>query len=86
VLRALIERGDLVQIAEDVLLSAEVYGEMRQGALAIIDADGTVSAKALRDRFNTSRKYAIALLEHLDSLGITRRVGDERVRGKNAPA
>jgi selenocysteine-specific elongation factor len=85
VLRALVERGDLVQIAEDVLLSAEIYGEMTQGALAIIDAEGTVSAKALRDRFNTSRKYAIALLEYLDSQGITRRVGDERVRGKNAP-
>ncbi|HRL11659.1 MAG TPA: SelB C-terminal domain-containing protein, partial [Aggregatilineales bacterium] len=86
VLRALIERGDLVQIAEDVLLSAGIYAEMTQGALAIIDAEGTVSAKALRDRFNTSRKYAIALLEYLDSQGITRRVGDERVRGKNAPA
>jgi selenocysteine-specific elongation factor len=85
VLRALVERGDLAQIAEDVLLSAAVYGEMTQGALAIIDAEGTVSAKALRDRFNTSRKYAIALLEYLDSQGITRRVGDERVRGKNAP-
>lgn len=85
VLRALIERGDLVQIADDVLLSAGIYAEMTQGALAIIDGEGTVSAKALRDRFNTSRKYAIALLEYLDSQGITRRVGDERVRGKNAP-
>jgi selenocysteine-specific elongation factor len=29
--------------------------------------------------FNTSRKYAIAFLEHLDEARVTRRVGDERV-------
>jgi selenocysteine-specific elongation factor len=29
--------------------------------------------------FQTSRKYAVALLEHLDGKKITRRVGDERV-------
>jgi selenocysteine-specific elongation factor len=29
----------------------------------------------------TSRKYAQALLEHLDSQGITRREGDVRVLG-----
>jgi selenocysteine-specific elongation factor len=33
----------------------------------------------VRDLLDTSRKYAIALLEHLDDIGVTRRVGDERV-------
>jgi selenocysteine-specific elongation factor len=33
----------------------------------------------VRDRFNTSRKYALALMEHLDEQKVTRRVGDERV-------
>ena len=47
----------------------------------MIDRDGSVTASGLRDRFNTSRKYAIGLLEHLDSVGITRRAGDARVRG-----
>jgi selenocysteine-specific elongation factor len=32
--------------------------------------------------FATSRKYAQALLEHLDDQRITRRVGDERVLRK----
>ena len=40
-------------------------------------------AKTLRDRFATSRKYAIAVLEHLDSVGVTQRVGDVRKRGRN---
>jgi selenocysteine-specific elongation factor len=32
-----------------------------------------------KDRFGLSRKWAIPLLEHLDSTGVTRRVGDERM-------
>jgi selenocysteine-specific elongation factor len=31
-----------------------------------------------RDRFNTSRRYALAFLEHLDSIGVTLREGDLR--------
>jgi selenocysteine-specific elongation factor len=33
----------------------------------------------VRDAFNTSRKYALALMEYLDDQRITKRVGDERV-------
>ena len=40
---------------------------------------GKVSLGEVRDMFKTSRKYAQALLEYLDSKKITRRVGDERV-------
>jgi selenocysteine-specific elongation factor len=49
----------------------------------MIDAEGGVTAVALRDRFGASRKYAIGLLEHLDAIGMTRREGDTRVRGKS---
>ncbi len=31
-----------------------------------------------RDHFDTSRKYALAFLEHLDDLGVTRRGEDVR--------
>ncbi|MCW1967586.1 MAG: SelB C-terminal domain-containing protein [Anaerolineae bacterium] len=41
--------------------------------------DGPVTAAQLRDVFNTSRKYVLALLEHLDAIGVTKRVGDARV-------
>jgi selenocysteine-specific elongation factor len=32
----------------------------------------------VRDRFKTSRRYALAFLEHLDATGITIREGDVR--------
>jgi selenocysteine-specific elongation factor len=81
VLYALLELGDLVQVNEDVIFGGAVYAEMVEAVLSIIDAQGNVTAANLRDRFNTTRKYAIGLLEHLDALGVTKRVGDTRVRG-----
>jgi selenocysteine-specific elongation factor len=39
---------------------------------------GQVSLAEVRDLFGTSRKYAQALLEYLDSIGITIRIGDFR--------
>jgi len=35
----------------------------------------------LRDLLNTSRRYALPLLEYLDAKRITRRVGDKRILG-----
>jgi selenocysteine-specific elongation factor len=46
---------------------------------AHLEREGTVTLAQVRDLFGTSRKYAQALLEHLDEQRITRRVGDERV-------
>ena len=46
---------------------------------AHIEQHGTITLAQTRDLFGTSRKYAQALLEHLDRLRVTRRVGDERV-------
>jgi selenocysteine-specific elongation factor len=84
VLRALIERGDIVQAQDDVIFTRTMYTEMVAAILEIIDTQGAISAKMLRDRFETSRKYAIGLLEYLDAQGITKRQGDERVRGRKA--
>jgi selenocysteine-specific elongation factor len=52
---------------------------MVDAVLEDIRAHGTTNVAAVRDRFNTSRRYAIALLEHLDETRVTRRQGDDRV-------
>ncbi|MFN8372297.1 MAG: selenocysteine-specific translation elongation factor [Anaerolineae bacterium] len=69
VLRALIELGEIVQVQEDVIFSRPVYEEMAAAVLEIIDTQGSINAKTLRDRFDTSRKFAIGLLEYLDAQG-----------------
>jgi selenocysteine-specific elongation factor len=79
VLSSLIEQGQLVKLSEDVILLAETYEEMRDRVVAHLREHGTLTVAELRDLFDTSRKYALALLGYLDEKRITRRVGDERV-------
>ncbi len=78
-LNLLIEQGQVVKVSSSVVLSASAYSEMVDGVTALIKAQGRVTLAEVRDLFGTSRKYAQALLEHLDEKKITRRVGDERI-------
>jgi selenocysteine-specific elongation factor len=84
VLYALIDLSEIVLVQADIIFSREIYDEMVFGVLALIEGNSEVDAKAVRDHFGTSRKYAIGLLEHLDSIKITKRVGDIRVKGAKA--
>jgi selenocysteine-specific elongation factor len=86
--------GELAVVAEgagrvvrvgDLYFSRRAYDEMRT---RVVDAARSepVTLAQVRDMFGTSRRYAQALLEHLDQQRITRRVGDARVlREQMAP-
>ncbi len=76
---ALVELGQLRPISYDVVYTAGQYEAIIGQVREWLAGDGRVNAAQVRDQFQTSRKYAIALLEHLDEQKITRRVGDERV-------
>jgi selenocysteine-specific elongation factor len=79
VLDALVEQGELRQVSAEVLFRPAIYAQLVAETRRILAETGRASVKELRDRFTTSRKYALAFLEHLDSLGITRRDGDDHV-------
>jgi selenocysteine-specific elongation factor len=79
VLNLLIEKQEVVKVAEGVVFSTAAYNDMVMKVTGHIRAQGKVSLAEVRDMFKTSRKYAQALLEYLDMKKITRRVGDERV-------
>jgi selenocysteine-specific elongation factor len=79
VLAVLIDRGDLVQVSPDVLFLRETYDQMVAAVRTHLTANRTITVAQVRDLFNTSRKYALALMEHLDTAGVTVRKGDERV-------
>ena len=79
VVSALVYRRTLARLSEDVLFEAKIYDEMVARITAHIKAHGSMTVAQVRDTFNTSRKYALAIMEYLDEKKITRRVGDERV-------
>ncbi len=76
--RFLLESGALVQVSEDVLFKADTYGEMVDRVKEGLKENGTLTVADVRDKFDTSRKYALALMEHLDAVGVTVREGDLR--------
>jgi selenocysteine-specific elongation factor len=80
VLGVLIARGDLVPASPEVLFLTETYEMMEARVRAHIEREGSITLAQTRDLFGTSRKYAQGLLEHLDEIGVTKRVGDARVK------
>jgi selenocysteine-specific elongation factor len=84
VLRHLVARGQLVKLPSGLMLAASAVADLRRDLLAT--PWDRFSVADFKDRFGLTRKWAIPLLEHLDSSGATRRVGDERmVVRKGAP-
>ncbi|MGJ3238956.1 MAG: selenocysteine-specific translation elongation factor [Anaerolineae bacterium] len=80
-LHALMTLGEVEQVAPDVIFLTTTYQQL----LTVIRdlfakaPEGRIDVKDVRDALNTSRKYAVAVLEYLDTQGITRRVGDVRL-------
>jgi selenocysteine-specific elongation factor len=79
VMLALIEGGQLTRLSNEVILLTKTYSAFLDWLRGYLAKNKTVTVAQVRDAFNTSRKYALALLEYTDQQHITRRVGDERV-------
>jgi selenocysteine-specific elongation factor len=82
VYEVLLRQGRLVQVSPEVVFLRETYEAAVQRIRELIQQNGQITAAQVRDAYNTSRKYALALLEYLDAQNITRRVGDARVLAK----
>ena len=75
---ALLDLGELYAVGQDVVFRKPVYEQMVEKVRALLAEKGQATGAEVRDLFDTSRKYALALLEHLDALGVTLRDGDYR--------
>lgn len=78
-LNLLLEQRQVVKVAEGIVFSAKAYDDMVSKVVDYIKEKGQVTVAEARDILGTSRKYALALLEHMDERKITRRTGDVRV-------
>jgi selenocysteine-specific elongation factor len=78
VINALVELEQMVIIPPDLVFRSEDYRKIVSELKELMRKQGTITVAQARDHFNTSRRYALALLEHLDATGVTVRQGDER--------
>ncbi len=79
VLNALLEQKALIKVSDDVVFLPHTYEEMIARIISHIKEKGNITVAQVRDMFGASRKYALALMEHLDERKVTKRVGNERV-------
>lgn len=78
VFNAMVELDLLIPIPPDVVFRKLDYDLMITEIIDLLKSRGIITAAEVRDHFNTSRRYVLALLEHLDARGITERDGDIR--------
>ncbi len=76
---ALVAQEKVVRTTDDVVFLKSAYDEMEARVIEHARQEGPITISDVREMFGTSRKYTLALLEHMDRQQITRRVGDDRV-------
>lgn len=69
----------VVRLSPEIIMHREFYDKATTRMLQLTKAQGKISLAEFRDLLGTSRKYAVALLDYYDRIGITVRQGDYRV-------
>jgi len=75
VVHALIQRGDLVQVASDLVFTKTQVDEIHRQIVSLPDG---FTVGEFKDRFGMTRRQAVPTLEWLDRSGWTKRSGDAR--------
>lgn len=78
VVRFLIENGDVIELALDVVLLRESFDCMTSQVAEFIFNNGPATVSQLRQALGSSRRIMVPLLERLDRDGVTRRMADKR--------
>ncbi len=78
VLMLLINEGRIVRTKDDLYFHVDHIERLKEQVTAFLLEKGELSTAAFKDIVNVSRKYIIPLIEYLDSIHLTIRVGDMR--------
>jgi selenocysteine-specific elongation factor len=78
VLLAMERQNRVVKIATDLYFSRDAAEAARVRLVDYLKTHDDITAAVFRDLLGASRKFAIALLDHFDHIGVTTRVGDTR--------
>jgi selenocysteine-specific elongation factor len=82
---ALRDAGLAVRVGRSMYAHPDAIADVRDRVVAIVESEGAITLARLRDELHTSRKFAQALLEHLDAARVTRRRPDDsRILSRHA--
>jgi selenocysteine-specific elongation factor len=75
---AMVNSGTLIQLSDEIVFRQEDYEKILQNIQLMFKNQDTITVAQVRDTFDTSRRYALSILEYFDKIGLTVRVGDVR--------
>lgn len=75
----------LIRVEEGLWIHAERWESAVEQVIRRIRSNGPVTVSDIRMLLDSTRKYVVPIVEHLDALGVTRRSGDSRVLGPSVP-
>jgi selenocysteine-specific elongation factor len=78
--RALVRAGVLVDL-DGIVFTADAYAQASQRIRDALTEHGELTVSQAREALGTSRKYALPLLNRMDTDGVTKRRGDIRTAG-----
>ncbi|MBQ3147690.1 MAG: SelB C-terminal domain-containing protein, partial [Oscillospiraceae bacterium] len=86
VLESLISGGELVMLSPQLVIHSSVYERILSVTKAWFAKHEILSLSEFRDLLDTSRKYALAMLEYYDRNKLTKKEGDVRKATTNLNA
>ncbi len=75
---ALLEQGQLIAVSAEVVFRPREVEAMQNWVVEHLHAHSSLTVIEFRDHYQTSRRYALAFLEYLDSQGLTLREDEAR--------
>jgi selenocysteine-specific elongation factor len=78
ILRIMLEQDRLIRIENDMLFHAEAVERAREILTSFIQEEGKLESVKFKYLLDTTRKFAIPLLDYFDRIGVTRRDGNTR--------
>jgi len=80
VFEALLAEGGIVSTEPGIVFDITIIEQAKANLMHIAeDGDGTITLAQFRDKAQTSRKFALSILEYFDRSGITRKIDDYRI-------
>jgi len=79
VIKYMCQQGTLIELTEGILFENRRYQDIKQRVIDFLRTSGSINIQQMRDLVGFSRKYIIPLFNQLETEGVLRRIGEERV-------
>lgn len=83
ILLLMADDGEIIKVAEGIYTLTAYMEAAKEKIIRKLETDGKITIAEIRDMFGTSRKSAKPILEYMDSIKITKKIGAESERISN---